>query len=332
MNLLHYKKVVIWGYPLYSHTASYGWEAYQKAYKYLGYEVHWFHDDNYPKDFDFSNTMFMCEGFADKNIPLNDSSCYFVWYCPDPSKYIGAGVKKFIDVRMPVDNHKDHIHEYSFSLIDTEEIGPSCHIEKKKSKIINITNQYVSYEIEDFDRLYINWASNMLPHEIVEEDIYLERDKNKIYFLGSISHPPGQHENFTNFLPFIEECKNIGIDFIHNDPWKNPVSTEELVKITKRSLLAAEVRGKEHIRTNMVPERIFKNISYGHLGMTNSKATFDELEGNCIYNSNPAQLLHDSLSNRENWALIKSAQDLVREKHTYVNRINSLVKIANEQY
>ena len=62
MKSFSYDKVVLWGYPLYSHTASYGWEAYQKAFDYLGYEVYWFHDDDFPTDFDFSNTMFSFTG------------------------------------------------------------------------------------------------------------------------------------------------------------------------------------------------------------------------------------------------------------------------------
>tara|TARA_R100000008_G_scaffold4749_1_gene2972 strand:- start:12698 stop:13693 length:996 start_codon:yes stop_codon:yes gene_type:complete len=331
MKNFAYDKVVIWGYPLYSHTASYGWEAYQKAFSYLGYDVYWFHDEDFPEDFDFSNTMFLCEGFADKKLPLNDSSCYFVWYCPDPAKYINAGVKKFVDVRMPVDNHKDHIHDYSVSSLDTISIGPSCLMEKKKDQKVTISNQYVSYEIDDFDRLYINWATNLLPHEILESDIYLERDEKKIYFLGSISNA-GQHENFSNFKPFVEECQKLGIEFYHNDPWRSPVTTDKLVETTKKSYLGVEIRGPEHVRTNMVPERIFKNISFGHLGMTNSKAVYKELEGNCIFNPKTDELLHNCISNRENWQMIKNAQKLVKEKHTYVNRIKSLVDIANENY
>ena len=92
-------KVIIWGYPLYSHTHSYIHDAFYKAFEYLGYETYWFHDEGYPDDFDWNDCVFWTEGFADKNIPLNENSVYFVHVCPDPAKYINAGVKKFIDVR-----------------------------------------------------------------------------------------------------------------------------------------------------------------------------------------------------------------------------------------
>ena len=41
---MKYNKVVIWGHPLYSHTHSYVHEAYNKAFKHLGYDTYWFHD------------------------------------------------------------------------------------------------------------------------------------------------------------------------------------------------------------------------------------------------------------------------------------------------
>ena len=45
---MKYSKVIIWGHPLHSHTHSYIHEAYYRAFKYLGYDVYWFHDNEYP--------------------------------------------------------------------------------------------------------------------------------------------------------------------------------------------------------------------------------------------------------------------------------------------
>ncbi len=45
------KKVVIWGYPLYSH-----------------YKTHWFDNDNYNETMDYNNTLFISEGYADNKI------------------------------------------------------------------------------------------------------------------------------------------------------------------------------------------------------------------------------------------------------------------------
>ena len=37
-------KIVIWGYPLHSHTHSYIHAAFYKAFTHLEYETYWFHD------------------------------------------------------------------------------------------------------------------------------------------------------------------------------------------------------------------------------------------------------------------------------------------------
>ena len=91
-------KIVIWGYPLNSHTHSYIHSSFYKAFKHLGHDVYWFHDDEYPEDFNYDDCVFLTEGFADKNIPLRETSTYYVHVCVNPKKYLGK-VKKLIDVR-----------------------------------------------------------------------------------------------------------------------------------------------------------------------------------------------------------------------------------------
>ena len=176
---MKYSKVIIWGHPLYSHTHSYVHEAYYRAFKSMGYDVHWFHDEDYPEDFDYANCLFIGEGFADKKIPINDTSCYLIMYCPSPIKYQGAG--RYIDVRMSAINFKDHIQEYSLDKNTATKIGPACYFVPKTLEKIKVKNDYVDYEMDDYDKVYIAWATNLLPDEFEEDDIYLERE-NAIYF------------------------------------------------------------------------------------------------------------------------------------------------------
>jgi hypothetical protein len=323
MNKIPYKRVVIWGYPLYSHTHSYVHDAYYKAFKYLGYEVYWFHDNDYPINFDFNNCLFIGEGFADKNIPINDTSCYMIMYCPSPVKYTNAG--RYIDIRMAAVDFKDHIQEYSLDKEKSEKLGPAVYFVKKTNQKVRIVNDYVDYEIDDFDKVYISWASNLLPTEFDENDIYINRE-NIIYYSGTISGN-GICENLSNFIPFINACNRKGINFSHNDPWSNPLSTEEVIRRTKTSILGVDIRGPQHLKQRLLTCRVFKNISYGHLGLTNSEEIYNELQGNCIYNENTEQLLDDGLTNVQNYNMIKSGFQLVKENHTYINRVNSLLSI-----
>lgn len=322
---MKYNKVIVWGHPLYSHTHSYVHEGYYRALKHMGFEVYWFHDENYPIDFDYENCLFITEGFADKNIPINATSCYFVMYCPSPKKYELAG--RYIEIRMGALDFKDHINEYSLDKNKATKIGPTCYFEPKSKNKIKIKNNYVDYEIDDYDKIYIGWATNLLPEEINFEDAYLQRE-NKIHFCGSISRT-GEWENYSNFLPFVKACYDNNIEFIHNDPWGNPLSSLEVISRTKTSLLGVDIRSSKYNKHQLLICRVFKNISYGHLGLTNSQIFHEELDGNCIVNPNTEQLFYDGIKNINNHKMIHSAMKLVKENHTFVNRLQSYFSILD---
>lgn len=323
---MKYSKVIIWGHPLYSHTHSYVHEAYYRAFKSLDYDVYWFHDEDYPQDFDFTNCLFIGEGFADKKIPINDTSCYLIMYCPSPIKYQNA--ERYIDIRMSAVNFKDHIQEYSLNKDTAIKLGPACYFEPKTSEKVKVKNNYVDYEMDDYDKIYISWATNLLPDEFEEEDVYLERE-NAIYYCGTIS-AQGECENYSNWEPFIKTCHKNGIQFIHNDPWANPLSMGDVIVLTQKSLLGVDIRGPKHLQQGLLTCRIFKNMSYGHLGLTNSQSVYEELDGNCIFNTNTEQLFYDGIENKNNYNLIKNGMNYVKENHTYINRINSILSILGD--
>ena len=323
LGKLKYNKVVIWGYPLYSHTHSYVHYGYHQAFKSLGYDTYWFHDGEYPEDFDFSNTLFIGEGFADKNLPINDSSAYFIMYCPSPIKYQEA--ERYIDVRTVGVGIKDHIYDYSLDKDKATKIGAGCYFEEKSHGKVRIKNDYHDYEMDGYDKLYISWATNLLPDEIDVGNINLPR-KNVVHYCGTIS-PSGVCENYSTVIPFVEECQKNNIQFAVNDPWQNPLPFEEVMRRIQESVLAPDIRGPEHLRTRVVTCRVFKNISYGHLGLTNSEEIYNEMDGNCIYNTDTRQLFYDGIKNMNNFDLIKDGMQYVKENHTYINRAQSILSV-----
>ncbi len=318
-------KVIIWGYKENSHTHHFIHEAFFNTFKFLGYDVYWFDDKNYPSDFNWNNCLFWTEGFADKNIPLNSNSVYFVHVCPDPCKYLNANVKKFIDVRYNNKWHHDHVYSYTMNKEKMQKIGACVYLEESSKQQIFLKNDYISKAMSDYDKLYISWATHLLPNQINFDDIYFPR-QNKIYFCGNLT-PNGRCENLSSFMPFIYECEKNNIEFIHNDPFQKPLSSFEVEMRTKNSLLGVDIRGPEHLKNGYVPCRVFKSISFGHLGITNSQNVYEELEGNCIHNSDTAELFYDSFWMRFDYNFIKTSMLYVKENHTYINRINSILKI-----
>ena len=100
------------------------------------------------------------------------------------------------------------------------------------------------------------------------------------------------------------------------------------MKRTKDSLLGVDIRGPEHLRNGYVPCRVFKSISWGHLGMTNSLEVFKELDGNCILEEDTARLFHSAMAKKEDFDFIRKSMIYVKENHTYVNRIKSIMSIV----
>src|ERR1700744_2983695 len=185
MESVNLKKVVIWGYPLHSHTHSYIHYGWVKAFKYLGFATYWFHDKDYPNDtqFDYENTLFITEGYADNNIPLKKSSIYFVHICINPEKYYSK-VQRFFDVRYLVNNIKDCNYDYVLDKTKCSKISEVTYYDivnntsgltKHKNNPLNI-----SYEI-----IYICWATDLLPNEINFDWINCDRTE-KIYYIGSL--------------------------------------------------------------------------------------------------------------------------------------------------
>ena len=52
-------KAIIWGHKLHTHTHSYIHNAYYKAFKKMGYETHWFDNNDDVSGFNFDNCIFL---------------------------------------------------------------------------------------------------------------------------------------------------------------------------------------------------------------------------------------------------------------------------------
>ena len=95
--------------------------------------------------------------------------------------------------------------------------------------------------------------------------------------------------------------------------------------------MAPALQGKWQCDVGYIPCRIFKNISYGQPGMTNSKTVYDLFKGKILYNSNPSKLFRDAQEYLKKMTLqdLYAQMDFVKERHTYLNRINHLLNFLH---
>ena len=135
-------KIIIWGYPLHSHTHSYIHAGYYNAFKTLGYETYWIDGrDNFDPQL-FNDALIFTEQWAvigNPNIPLFTNSTYAVHYIgnkdtrvegnPGAGAYLGK-VGRLIDVRYNADKWVDKNYNYSLDRSKATKIGAGCYFEK----------------------------------------------------------------------------------------------------------------------------------------------------------------------------------------------------------
>lgn len=325
-----FNKVIIWGFPLYTHTHSFVHAAWYKAFMSLGYQVYWFHDKEFPLDFDYTNTLFISEGYADSQIPINNSSIYVIHICKDPKKYLEAGAR-LIDLRHNVKFIQDFSYDYFMDKTKMQKIDDVSYYEKNASDIA-LREKYRN-NISGYEALYISWATDLLPNEIDFSDASIKRS-NKIYYIGSY-----WSANRMELDIFKDECIKNNIDLIVRDPWKERTTFEENKRLIQISYMAPDIRGSgvtcseatqekcNHLSIGFIPCRTFKNISYGQLGITNSPTVSQLFNGRIIFNNNINELFYDAQKQLNNYNLIKEQMEFVKNNHTYINRINSILSI-----
>lgn len=292
-----FNKVIIWGHKLHSHTHSYIHYAFYKTFKYLGYDTHWFDNSDDVRTFDFVNSLFITEGQVDQNIPLREDCRYILHNC-DQKKY-----KELFDKNCCI-----ILQVYSHDVLARKVI--------KKEDCI--------YYQPDDKIIYMPWATDLIPHEIdqVKEELLTRQHKNKaVYWIGTTGG--GFHGNDNQIDPFARACYQSGIQFIKT----GGLDAGDNKNLIKNSYMAPAIQGKWQCDVGYIPCRIFKNISYGQMGITNSKTVYELFKGKIVYNENTYKLFFDaqkrikSMDTKELFELM----DFVKEKHTYINRIATLL-------
>lgn len=305
-NVRSFEKVVIWGYKLYSHTNSYVHYGFFKAFKELGYDVFWFDDLDDVKSFNFENSLFLTLG-PDKNIPLVENSIYILHNCFS-SKYSSL---------------KDSL------ILKLQTLTQDCFEPERDSKQINnwayYDNEYV---------LYFPWATDLLPSEI-DENIqhvssnWINRSIGKdITFVGTVD---GFYIVEKFLMDFAKAAKSYGFSLNLVNCWSNPLSIKDHIEIIKNSSLAPALQGSWQCQKGYIPCRIFKNISYGHWGITNNYYVYELFNKKITYDSDPCSLLLRSYDKICNLKLDEQIElmKFVRDNHTYINRVNVLLQFIN---
>jgi len=291
-------KVIVWGHKD-GHTHGYVHEAYYKAFKYLGYDTYWFDHNTNISNIDFKNSLFFTEHQAEKNMPLIKNCVYILhnYESKQLEKYIGYKYLNF---------------------------GPYAKFcdENKSLEKINDFSYYNPIE----KTAQIPYATDLLPHEInIEDACVFDADKYYINYVGSI---------WSENEKFVSAFKKACVD--KNKTFKNyvKVSYADNKRLIRESYIAPDIRNVGNISSGIIPCRIFKNISYGQVTGTNSIHIYESLKDYVAYSEDCYNLFdacvdkHKSMSKEK----IQESMLYVKDKHTYVSRINDLIGLLNKLY
>ena len=297
------KQVVIWGHKLHSHTHSYIHYGFYNTFNYLGYKTYWYDCNDNIELINFDNTLFIVEGQVDENIPINNNSYYVLHNCMDP-KYKQISTKNKIILQV-----------YTY---DADKRWGATKVPNSKCSFYN------------GDCLWQPWATDLLPYEIdnniknienSNEKIALNSPQNKVNFIGMMI-PPWDN--------FRDACIQKGLEFEYYGGFLDDkkVSSEENMNLIKESLIAPALQSQWQVDNGYIPCRIFKNISYGKMGITNNEVVYKLFEEKILYSTSIEELLEIGIEfeNKvdKNEIIIELMKD-VRDNHTFINRINTIL-------
>jgi hypothetical protein len=312
-------KVIIWGHKLHSHTHSYIHDSFYKAFKFLGYNTYWFdengNNNNGNKEIDFNNSLFLTHGSACNKIPLNNSSIYLFHNIEFVEKNNKVCPKNHIDINKNIGIDRKNIivfQVYTHDCInrDIPDLEYKYHYYKPNNKII-----------------YFPWATDLLPEEINNNIRNIRNIKYKMEsnFIGSGTEPYSKLKIYLNKLNIKTNFYGGTFD-INSDRNK---STYENMKLIQDSIIAPALQTEWQCDNGYIPCRIFKNISYGKIGITNNKTVKELFKNEIIYSNNIEELAKKSIkieTNTNKYQFLIPLMEEVRDNHTYINRVNYIFK------
>ena len=297
--MLDKRKIVFWGHtsPL-KNTYFYIHMGYEKAARHLGYETRWLPDE--PSQEDFSNSIIFAETQEQNHIPICDSSFYVL------HNVHGDQVQKYDSVRKQVLNLQ--VFCYDTAQWSLEELAPCV--------------------LFSPGMLFQPWATDLLPYEIDANKPGKVFASKVSYFVGTSGR--GEFGNYANLDAFGKAAASKGVEF----RTVQGISQEESIRLIKESYMAPTIVGEWQQKHGYVPCRIFKNISYGQPGFTNSPIVRELFKNEIVFNENCSQLFFDARAKFWNISKAEIIQqmDYVRDNHTYINRLNTILSCLERTY
>ncbi len=254
-------RLVIWGLKNVYHTHRHIHKAFYQNAKKLGYETIWLEDSVKNQKYIKSEDMILASEVYGKMVPRK---------------------LKFEDYNLPIrDDIKYCLHNYAE--VFKEKLNKNNYInlavycnENKNSSIRIDTARFFD---KDTKTLYQPWGTDLLFTEFKKPTF----NKNKfVFWIGSIWNNEQNQGNISQINELKEVLTKIRLKFLQLRFIPDFLN----VFFIRRSRIAPAIGGQYQIDINYLPCRMFKNISYGQLGITNVQKFSDILGDKFVINNN----------------------------------------------
>jgi hypothetical protein len=193
--------------------------------------------------------------------------------------------------------------------------------------------------VDGYHCWYTYWATDIFPSQMDENIRKLESGELESKRTREI-HFVGHMEEIWAYFRML--CNGNGIPFHHHgasfsrDSMRNK-STEENMELIQCSWFAPAFQSDHQVKHRYIPCRLFKNISYGKMGMTNNPVMvelfgkyLEEGERGLLFSREVIELVNQGIE-YENMAYsedgkkwLRRLMEIVRDHHTFLNRLETL--------
>jgi len=307
MSNFNPNRIIIWGLKRKYHTHRHIHQAFFKNAKKLGYKTLWLEDEGKNAKLIEAGDLIISSGpvgkmvpekfvLDDYNLPIRDD----VFYCLHAIKDV------FKDKLNP--DRFINLCVYVNSVPKIEgiiKIGPVTYFDPKTRS------------------LYQPWGTDLLAEEF-KKPVF---NSNKfVFWIGSVWNNALNQGNIEEIKSLKEVLKFNKLKFIKLRFIPDALNTFFI----RKSRIAPGIAGRWQVENDYLPCRVFKNISYGQLGITNVKEFKNILGDSFLPGDSITELINNSLalSREEYLAKVKAQQEIIKN-YTYKNALENIIRAFN---
>jgi hypothetical protein len=299
------KRIVVWGLKKKYHTHRHIHQAFYKNAKKLGYETIWVEDEMKSQKYIRQGDLIIASEVQGKMIPTKVT---------------------FEDYSLPIrDDVKYCLHNYQdvFKKQLKQDLYINLQVYVNDSENSDIKIDTARYYNTKTRTLYQPWGTDLLPNEF-KKPVY-----NKlrfVFWIGSVWNNSLNQGNLNEINKLKSVLRNRGIYFIKLRFIPDILN----IFFIRHSRIAPAIAGDFQVNANYLPCRMFKNISYGQLGITNVIKFKDILGKTFVQGESIKEMVENSLnfSKGEYLERIKAQQDIIKN-YTYKKSIETILSYLN---